>query len=244
MQGARPRPLVLAHRGDHTRARENTLPAFAAARAAGTHGVELDVRRTADGGLVVHHDPEASGVGLLASSTLSEARKILAWLPTLGEALDECEGMLVNVEIKDFPHAPDIDVDERVAVDVVALLRDRGLRDDVVVSSFMLPTIDRVRDLEPSVATAWLTLAELEPLAALETAHERGHGGLHPHWQALRGADVLELVRRADELGVEVRPWTVDTEEEIERLAAANIHGLITDRPATALRLLRNDQRE
>jgi glycerophosphoryl diester phosphodiesterase len=59
------RPLVLAHRGANRLARENTVDAFVRARELGADGVELDVRRTADGVLVVHHDAAVEPVGLL-----------------------------------------------------------------------------------------------------------------------------------------------------------------------------------
>src|SRR5437763_15808492 len=49
-------PLRIAHRGMPRRERENTLPSFAAALAAGAQGIELDVHATADGVVVVHHD--------------------------------------------------------------------------------------------------------------------------------------------------------------------------------------------
>ena len=56
---ASPTPTnVIAHRGANRRARENTLEAFRAAVALGSDGIELDVRRTVDGALVIHHDAQ------------------------------------------------------------------------------------------------------------------------------------------------------------------------------------------
>ena len=54
---------VFAHRGDTSSAAENTIGAFLAAVRAGADGVELDVRRSADGALIVHHDAAVPGVG-------------------------------------------------------------------------------------------------------------------------------------------------------------------------------------
>src|SRR5579862_7815521 len=65
------RPLVLAHRGASAVAAENTVAAFAKARELGADGVELDVRRSADGVLVVHHDAALHGGGVIASLTLA-----------------------------------------------------------------------------------------------------------------------------------------------------------------------------
>jgi len=239
------RPFVLAHRGDHTRARENTVAAFQAATAVGADGVELDVRRTADGTLVVHHDAEVDGVGVLAHVTFAEVRHVVPWLPTLDEALAACSGMaLVNVEIKNLPHEPDFDPDEQVARAVVGRVYALGLVEQVVISSFVLPSLERVHELDRHIATAWLTLPDLDPLAALDIAAARGCAGIHPAHRAMQRADVLGIVARAEELGLVVRPWTVDDEREITRLGRARVHGIITDRPAMARRALGNDERE
>src|SRR5262245_86787 len=97
------RPLVLGHRGSPRRARENTLESFALAREDGADGVELDVHGTRDGGLVVHHDATIEGFGVLAEHDAAGIRAAYPWLPTLAEVLDECRGLLVNVEIKNSP---------------------------------------------------------------------------------------------------------------------------------------------
>src|SRR5438132_7158722 len=101
------------HRGAAASVRENTVAAFEAAVAAGADGVELDVRRAADGRLVVHHDelpPE-----------------LPPWVPTLDEALDACGDLLVNVELK-----------ERLATEVLPHVAGRR----VLVSSFDLDALD------------------------------------------------------------------------------------------------------
>src|SRR3954451_12355655 len=96
-------PRVLAHRGAARVAPENTLEAFEAAGALGADGVELDVHRTADGALVVHHNADARGLGVLAERPAAEIRAARPEIPTLEEALDACAGMLVNIEVKNLP---------------------------------------------------------------------------------------------------------------------------------------------
>src|SRR5260221_2368310 len=130
--------LVLAHRGANRLERENTVPAMAAALAHGADGVELDVHRSVEGALVVHHDPEISA-GLLVRLTLDEIRAARPEVPTLDEVLDVCRGTLVNVEVKDS--------DPRASLALVALLDARaaaGPADDVLVSSFDVATVDLV----------------------------------------------------------------------------------------------------
>ncbi len=102
---------MLGHRGAPRDAVENTLAAFIEARGQGADGVELDVHRSADGALVVHHDAEAAGLGLLAEHDLAAIRAARPEIPTLGEVFDVCAGMLVNVEVKNSPRDADFDPD-------------------------------------------------------------------------------------------------------------------------------------
>ena len=104
---------VAAHRGSPDAAagiRENTLAAFARARRLGADGVELDVRRTADGGLAIHHDPVIEGSGAIHELRTDQ---LPPDVPLLEAALDECRGMTVNVEVKNLPGEPGFDPDER-----------------------------------------------------------------------------------------------------------------------------------
>jgi glycerophosphoryl diester phosphodiesterase len=234
------RPLVLAHRGARRDAPENTLPAFTLALAQGADGVELDVHRTADGGLVVHHDADARRLGVLAGRTLADIRAARPDIPTLDDTLDACAGAVVNIEIKNFPGDGDFDPEDTVADLVVACLGRRG-GDEVIVSSSNLATVDRVRALDASVPTGFLIRHGLDPLAALTLCHERGHGALHPFMKLLKGDAASEVVARARELGVHVNVWTVNDEREIRRLAGAGVDGVITDVPAIAARVVSPD---
>ena len=106
---------MLAHRGACRRAPENTLEAFRVARELGADGVELDVRRTRDGVLVLSHDPVVEGFGLLVEHPFAKLRAAVPSVPTLEEAFDVLAGLIVNVEIKCFPTEPDADPERRVA---------------------------------------------------------------------------------------------------------------------------------
>lgn len=236
-----PAPLVLAHRGARQEAPENTLEAFGLALTQGADGVELDVHRTVDGGLVVHHDADAAGLGVLADRTLADIRAARPDVPTLDEVLDACAGALVNVEIKNLPGDSDYDPKGAAADLVVACIDRRGGHDDVLVSSFNLATIDRVRTLSPSVPTGFLTMLGFDPVDALDVCTARGHGALHPFVGMLAGPMAEATVARAREKGVQVNVWTVNDDDEIRRLAAAGVDMIMTDVPSAALRALGRD---
>ena len=216
---------------------ENTLEAFVAAGALGADGVELDVHRTADGALVIHH-ADARGLGVLAERPEAEIRAGRPEIPTLEEALDACTGMLVNIEVKNLPGDADYDPDEGVAAAVVALLIRRDRRDDVLVSSFNLESVDRVRTIDRSIPTGFLTLVGMDPVDGVDIAHAHGHGAVHPDVRALAGDAAGSTIARAHELGLAVNVWTVNDEDEMRRLAAAGVDAVITDVPDVARRVL------
>ena len=228
---------VIAHRGGRHGAPENTLAAFALARRLGADGVELDVHRTADDQLVVCHDAEEPSLGLLPTRTLDEIQAVRPEFPELGSVLDECVGLLVNVEIKNFPGTKDHDPACRVADLVAERLAERDGNDSVLVSSFDLATIDRVKAVAPDLPTGLLTFG-VDPIAALETARSHGHQALHPDSGSLAHGAAAELVRAAREVGLAVNTWTVNDADYIAELAEAGVDGLITDVVDVALSAL------
>ena len=231
------RPLVLAHRGASRRAPENTIEAFALARDLGSDGVELDVRRTSDGVLVLSHDPVVDGFGLLVEHPFAALRAAVPRVPTLEEAFDALDGLIVNVEIKCFPTEPDADPERIVVRGVVELLDRLGQHERVIVSSFELDAVDQVRVLDGRVVTGWLTYG-LEPATSLPIAAARGHAWLNPDRAAMLGPAALVAVRDAAALGVRLDVWTVDDPDEIAALAAAGVDALITNVPDVALATL------
>lgn len=226
-----PSPAVLAHRGFAARARENTLEAFLEARRVGADGVELDVRRSADGGLVVHHDAVVAGTGPVAELSVAD---LPLWVPLLGAALDVCDGLMVNIEIKNLPTEPGWDPAEALAGAVAALVGDRDVRGQVVVSSFTLATIDAVRSADAAIATAWLTPSRFDQLQALATVREHGHAGLHPHHDSVTD----ELVDKAHRTGLMLNTWTVDDPERARALAGKGVDAIVTNAPDVVLSAL------
>lgn len=220
--------LVIAHRGASARCPENTLAAFAEAGRLGADMVELDVRRTADGALAVHHDAHLADGRPVVDVP---ARSLPETVPLLDDALDACLPMRVNVEIKNFPGEPDFDPDDVVAALVTQLVTERGEVGRILVSSFNLAAIDAVRAAGGGLATGFLSLAGWDQFQALERAVERGHDALHPHFSAVTS----DLVREAHRLGVAVNVWTVDDPEIMRRLTDLGVDGLVTNVPDVAL---------
>jgi glycerophosphoryl diester phosphodiesterase len=219
-------PQIIAHRGASHAERENTVAAFRRAGATGADAVELDVRVSIDGELVVHHDaelPDGRLVHATASSDLPD------FVPTLLEALDAAAGMWVNVEIKNYPGDPEFDPTLRVADATVALLADQPDPQRFVISCFHLETIDRCRELAPAIPTAYLCVDVPDDIVA--TLAARGHSALHP-WDPTVTADLIAACHAG---GLAVNTWTCDDADRMAELIGWGVDGICTNDPDVAV---------
>jgi glycerophosphoryl diester phosphodiesterase len=217
--------LVIGHRGASADHPENTLAAFRGAKAQGADWVELDVRLTADDHLVVLHDPH-----LPDGRTVATTRRIdlPSDVPDLLAALEASAPMGVNVEVKHGAGEPGFTADRRIADLVAAALASPPC--EVLVSSFDLEVIDRIRALRPELATAYLVLGADEPLDAVTACVRGGHVALHP-WDPMVDEALVERCRAA---GLDLNVWTVDDPDRIAELDGWGVHGIVTNVPAVA----------
>lgn len=221
--------LVLGHRGASAHAPENTPEAFALADQMGADGVELDVRRVADGRLLVAHDPlpdELERVDAMA-------------LATLADALDACgDRMLVNVEIKNSKGDTGYDPTMAMVAPIIDELRRRGprARSRWMISSFSWSTVAACRELAPDIATACLTTGSLDD-AAIDRVAAAGHSALHPWERNVDEALVVSCHRR----GLGVNTWTCNDAGRLIELARLGVDGVCTDVPDVAVAALERD---
>lgn len=221
---------VIAHRGAWKRHPENTIEAFVEAAVLGADGVEFDVHATADGALVIHHDDVLGrvfpGSGRIIDHTLAQLRERTAGaaqcrIPTLAETLDALRSfsaLSLNIELKtDTTDYPGIEGK------VVAAIRDVGLGDRCIVSSFNHDSLRRVAALDRTLALALLYMEPLFNVGAY--AQTVGASAVHPYLATLRPAHV----RACRERGVAVRPFTIATPEQARKALDMEVDALITD---------------
>lgn len=176
--------VVIAHRGVHHNAPENSLAAIQAAIDIGCDYVEVDVRTTKDGHLVLMHDSTVNrttlGTGKVVEMTLAEIRGLRfkkkeynQKVPTFDEALKFCKKRIkVYVDHKDAEPGQ-----------VVDALKKHKLLDQVVVYS-SLATLRKYKKLYPKI---WITT---------------------PHPQTVAGIRQLAIDLKPETLDGHVRSWT------------------------------------
>lgn len=202
------------------------MEAFLKARELRSDWVELDVRRSADGVAVVHHDAHLSD-GRRIGATHSDSMP--SHVPSLAEALEACDGMGVVLEIKNLPGDPDFDDQNLVAFAVAGLTAAYLEPGRFVVSSFDVDTVRAVKDADPSIPIA-LICGIIDPASAVARALAYDMSAVHPY-EAMCSAD---FVRRAHASGLDVFVWTVNNAERMADFAAMGVDGIITDYPGVA----------
>ena len=234
---------LYAHRGSPgSTSYENTVPAVAASLAAGADGVEVDLRLSSDGVLVVSHDADLRRLAacpLLVATTRWDELRVASELR--GVPLARAEWMLAAVAgrpvILELKHPMPGMVPRTTAalVELLSSLAAAGLPLDVTVSSFSPALVAAVRSSAPAalgVRTALLGRVVDRPSALLRSTLDAGHDEMHPQVAALLAEP--SAVAHAHALGVTVVPWTVNRGRALRRLAALGVDAMITDVPASA----------
>jgi glycerophosphoryl diester phosphodiesterase len=232
------RPLVFAHRGGAALAPENTLVAFTNSVALGSDGIELDVRASRDGRVVVLHDETLDRTTTLRGpvSALTADELADAHVPELSQVLRACRDVRVIVEIK--VNEPEF------GRRVVEELRTADAIDRACVGGFRRAVIRAVRDAEPALATS---AAGEEVRLALYRSWVRWPVSRPPYsgYQIpeRRGATRIcsrQFVDDAHRWGLGVQVWTVNDSAVARRLLGWGVDALITDRPDLMVPLVRS----
>lgn len=250
-------PLVIAHQGGRGLRPENTMVAFEHAAALGADVLEMDLRGTSDGHIVILHDPSVDrttdGRGMVRDLSLGEIEELDAGysftdetgafpyrgrgvsIPTLEEVLVRFPDNRLNLEMKDF--------DPALARSFCEVLRRFGATRRTLVASFGHEPMAAFRGACTDVATSAtfregflfyqlhrVRLSSLfgSPAVAFE---------LPEYFGELRvvAPPFLELARSRN---VRVQVWTVNEEDDLKRFLDMGVDGIVTDYPDRLLRLL------
>ena len=223
--------LVIAHRGASAYAPENTMAAFHMAHRLGADAVELDVQLSKDGCVIIMHDDRVdrttNGQGLIAHKTLQELAHLDAgsWfsnefenerIPALSDLLKFAKGkLLLNIELKKSKDPQAL----VAAVDI--LLKDYGMYDECLLTSFDAKAVEAVGRLMPQVRRGLL----IHKLS--ENIWKSAWPFVAVKWELVNE----ELVKTARETQKELVVWTVNDEEAMINLANLGVRRMISNYP-------------
>lgn len=235
--------VAIAHRGEHLHHPENTMPAFQEAVRLGADYIEVDVRTTADGKLVLSHDGNVdrctNGKGEVAKMTFEQIRELDAGIkmgpefagtkvPTFDEVLDYARGK-INIYV---------DVKQVTAKDLVEHIVDHGMADHVVIYSGRISK--DIQQLNPKL--------KIMPESVSVDLVQRIIAELHPKVIAFGASDwTPEIIKVAKASGAELyvdrqgadRNGPTDNPAAWQAAIDAGADGIQTDRPGELVKYLR-----
>ena len=257
-----PKILVHGHRGARARRPENTIPAFEYAIAQGVDALEMDMAVTKDNVIVISHDPILHGPvctgpqerAVIHTQTLAEVRQ---WdcgkvqnprypkqqaipgtrMPTLDDVFQlATRGSFdYNIETKSFPEHPEYTPPpDEFARMVLAKIRQYKLEKRIILQSFDFRTLVAMRKLAPEIRLSALTESDQRDFAAITA--DAAHAEIISPEQHLVTPAKVEAAHKA---GLQVVPWTADTEAEWSRLVEAKVDAIISDDPAGLIAYLK-----
>jgi glycerophosphoryl diester phosphodiesterase len=244
-----PHPAVIAHRGDKKNAPENTLAAFKLAAEKGADAIELDVQLSADGKVIVFHDPvvdrTTNGTGRVSTFSLDALRTLDAgsWfseqfhgekVPTLGEVFETVgKSLYLNIELKNYATPND-----NLVAKVVESVKRHGMQDRTLFSSFLPHNLRKARLLLPEVPRGLLTIRGTWGRWGRAFGWRGDYFALHPNIIDVHSG----LIERVHAKGKRANVWTVTTEDEMKRMVGLGVDAIITSDLEMVLHFLGRDK--
>lgn len=233
---------IFGHRGSAGTHPENTMISFQEAERVGAEGIELDVHLSSDKEIIVIHDETldrtTTGAGLVKDHTIKEIRTLdasykfpdygVCKVPLLKEVFSwaSSNSIMINVELKNTSIQY-----EGLEEKVIELVKQYHFEDRVIISSFNHYSLVHCHKLAPEIQLGVLYGEKLfEPWLY---AQRIGATAIHPNYKAVPN----HIISLAQQNGIEVRPYTVNKQRDIDRLLAIKCNALITDYPEKAIEL-------
>ncbi len=240
-------PLIIAHRGASGIAPENTLAAFAKAIEIGVDRIEMDLRQTIDGEVVIIHDKTlkrtTNGWGSVRKSSLRKIKRYSAgsWfhhsyssekIPTLDEVLDLVNGQVdLLLEVKNgspYHH--------KIEANITDIIKKHNAKNWCIVQSFDDRVLNNFRKLPQLESEVQKLFASIIPVAPF-------YGGSRFSFKRVKSYEFAEeininykyvnarVVNKIHQLNKKVNVWTVNQPTNFKKYINMGVDGIITDNP-------------
>ncbi|MDO8655311.1 MAG: glycerophosphodiester phosphodiesterase [bacterium] len=211
--------LRIGHRGAKAHVTENTIASFRKGLALGANAIELDVRKTKDGVIVVLHDEDLKRVfgakGKIGELSLKEAKHLTSGkIPTLAEALKAIRARTILVELKE----------PGTEWSVFSVVRKSRALDRVIFISFHESCLRTIRKLHKKVPLGFTFAKHSSPVQKALSLKAQYLVSLYRFTHAA-------LVEQAHKAGLKVIVWTVNTKTEARAMAKKGVDGITSDNP-------------
>lgn len=236
-------PVITYHRGYSSRAPENTMAAFETALEHGSPRIELDVQMTADGVAVVTHDTSLrrctgcnaniydlpyAQVQQLDAGRWFHRQFTGSYIPTLEEVLALCKGKTeLNIEIKPSTFTPTLEAE------TVRLIHAYDYGADCVVTSQSYETLCKVKELDPDITTGYILALGVGTYYDLPAAD---------FFSVESTFITAGMVQQIHLRGKTISAWTINRQQDAEKLLQLGVDDLITDKPEIIAPLLARDK--
>lgn len=232
---------VTAHRGNSSTYPENTLTSFQAGIDTHADWVELDIRKTKDGQIVVSHDPDtkrATGVSMLiADANYSELQKLdvaSELRKVKGLTVDQCpvERMpLLKDALALFMKQNRTHVSMHIKVDCVpqalAIIKEAKAEKMVGFNDSGLDFVAQAKKLAPEIPIFWDRLPDTNIDDDIKVAKEHGFETIVMHYSGV----TQEKIDKIKAAHLKVAAWTVDDRQNMEKMLNMGIERMYTDNP-------------
>jgi len=227
------KPKVLGHRGCAGLEPENTIRAFKRAIDLGVDLIEFDVRMTKDKKLVIIHDEKldrtTNGQGFVRDFNFEEIRKFDAGK---GEKIPSLEGTLDFLKNQEPTIVIEIKEPETTEK-ILKIINREKIKDKVIIVSFWLETLKKIKEINPKIKTAALFRKEVKNIIPLIKKIKADGLGLEYH------SIDKEIVKDCHKENLEINAWTVNEIEDIERMIKLGVDIISSNYPNRVLEILK-----
>lgn len=232
--------LVTAHRGSSREAPENTLAALKVAISHKADFAELDAQETKDGRVVITHNSNFKRTARVNKNlwemnfdevrTLDVGRRFSSKfkgekVPTLEEYIDEAKGKIkLNIEIKLHGH------NKNLVKSVVKIIEDKDFVDSCVVTSVDYNSLLQVKRLNPKIKIGYIAYVALGDISKLNV-----------DFYSVEETNITsDFLKTAHGLGRQVHAWTINKEEDMDKMIDLGVDNIITDNDTLAIETIQS----
>lgn len=230
---------IIAHRGFSAIAPENTLAAFAAARESGADSLEFDLQLSAEGIPIIFHDENLDRItgisGKLKEKSASELKQLDAgkWfsqkyagemIPTLKDALKSLSLVkkFLYLDIKPYRDWSVAEIEY-----LIHLLTAGEILEKCIMTSFNESFLQECRQLAPQIKLGYFLVNNSDFCQQLSKAKESSNAILSTLYTVI--LEEPSIVEKSRNQGIDIVAWTVDKQEDFEKLVEIGVTRIITN---------------